>query len=1065
MNRTKQIFLALACVIAFAACDMAYVSPEDEQSSRGYSSGSGPGSGSGSGDSGSFLTERERDALEKSGHFLKITNLPANTQATNITSAQIANAASSIARLDKDEQLKIYKEKDSATAYLPLAYNDNSPFTETGSFYTAFTIHIDALTSYVLVLTDKVLVPFTSGRGTMDIRSLPYRGPGGDAHRYLVVYNLPPHLLAQNVSNVMIHNQAGPVAQCEDYNFIEVSSFGGSASLSIPLAFINNQSMFTGTGSFLVAFDINIDALTRYTVTVQDRVMVSFNNGTGFLDVNDLPVPLGAEHRYLTVTNLPSTLLLHNVKNVLIHNQTGAIAQCEDYSLLEISVSGGKALLRIPLALNNPPSMFTGTGNFHVTFDINIDAETRFNVTIKDQVLVYFNNGNGTVDILNLPEKSIPYLTIKGLPYNTTKAQISNVSVSSLAGEVASCNNNDSIIVTKNIYDATAKIPLSYSGSDYFRDTGRFLITVSVIVDIDTQFIIVKNDNVCLDFVNGSAFLDIENSFGFWEAELANPSNTAAPVIKGGSSFDIDGYRHTVPSNLAISSNIPKDSCMLFLYAFRSGTYVFYEYSSTAPTYNAAKRGYYKGISRALWKMFYLSGQNQFLFKTYMGDNFPQFGKLVLDNTDFEVITAPLPAYYSLDGSVNPDAATVTLQPGAYLVKLDGAGGGGGSGALEDSTVSMSSDGGSGGSIIELLTIETPTTFTAYTGNGGLAAPAPSLPQQNFSISVRGNQLSNVVYAPTGGNLQSGFYGWHDEVSYSTTAKTLASLSVSSSGGGGAGGGSGTFLYSDYGYFLCAGGGGGGSGASSLTPGGAGGAGGAIGPGGGGGSSGYFSYSNFTAGGSLAPGGSGGGIMGGIGGGVDPSNFVGGNGLSVLPSLTGFSLAGQESSPPADTFSLSSPSVPVSYENPVPGYSGTYTGAFPSYSSLPSFSFQTASSGSGGDTAFYEETSAFPFFWLNTGGANGEGATAPSSHSFTQTWGSVSYLFPGSIIPSSSLSSPNLSLQPLTINKPAIQSGVNGSPGGNNRNAVRGGGAPGGSVNNSLPSNGSPGSIVIYKIF
>jgi hypothetical protein len=997
----------------------------------------------GSGDSSLFLSEQERDELEKYGHFLKITHMPVNTQTANITSVQIANAAAAIAKLNKNEQVRIFTEKDSATVYLPLAYNDDIEFIETGSFYTAFTIHIDALTNYILVLTDKILVPFTEGRGTLDIRTLPYRGPGGDAHRYLVIYNLPPHLLAQNVSNVMIHNQTSPVAQCENYGFLDVSSFGGSATLSVPLAFIDPPSMFTGTGSFYVAFDINIDALTRYTVTAQDRVLVPFNNGTGYLNVNDLPTPQGAEHRYLTIINLPSTLLPHNVSNVMIHNQTGPIAKCEDYSLLEISASDDKSSLRIPLVLNNPSSMFTGTGNFLVTFDINIDAETRFTAVTDDQILVYFNNGNGSLDILNLPEKSIPYLTIQGLPYYTTKAQISGVSVYNLVGSVASCNDINAIVVSKNDNDnnSTAKIPLSYSsGDDYFRDTGRFAVTFTVNVDIDNQFIISRDDNIYLEFSNGSAFLDIENLFGFFDAELANPSDTAALIIKGGSSFDIDGYRHTVPNNLNVPAYVPNNSCVLFLYAFRSGTYVFYEYSSTAPNYNPAKGGYYNGNGRALWKMFYLSDGQQFLFKTYIDDTFPQFGKFVLSDIDFNLLTSSLSAYFAMDGANNPEPATITLQPGVYLAKLVGCGGGSGAGGINNSIISQPSGGGDGGSIIELFTIETPATFTAYTGTGGFAAPQPTSPDS--AISIYALPLNSLLYSA--GRISA---------SYSSSWALIHDFFLSSSGGGGGGGGAGTFLYSDNGYFLCAGGGGGGSGASGLTTGGGGGAGGALGPGGGGG-----------AAGSRARGGTGGGRNGGGGGGE--TSISGGNGLAIPPTSTGFINGGQYTHT-SIVLSLSSPVISITISGGGPDAGDRWEEYFNvnAYSSFKAVIPETVDSGSGGNTAIAEFYS-LPNAWANTKGANGNGASAPSLNPITGSWPPY--------VPSQSFSAgydPSTVLSPLllpnltTISPPAIIRGSNGSPGGNNRNSSRGGGAPGGSVSNNLPSNGSAGSLTIYKLY
>jgi hypothetical protein len=341
----------------------------------------------------------------------------------------------------------------------------------------------------------------------------------------------------------------------------------------------------------------------------------------------------------------------------------------------------------------------------------------------------------------------MPYLTVSNLPLNSTKQQISNVNVYNIVGIVASCGNYNDIIMLKENGYAVAKIPLSYaSGGGYFQDTGRFAVTLTVNVDIETRIVISRNDNISLDFTNGSASFNIFSTYGYFNAELANPADTAFPVIKEGSEFEIDGYRHKISSNLAVPANLPDSSGIIYLYAFRStSTDVFYEFSLVAPAFNAAKNGYYNGYKRALWKMVYLHNEKQFLFKTCAADSFPQFGKAVLDNTAFNSLTASKTAHYSLSGADNPAGATVNLPPGVYVIKLNGAGGGGGYGWTDGSAVSGSSSGGTGGAIIEIMTLNAATPFTAFTGSGGYAPAGPASPSGPFTSTALKTKFAKSI--------------------------------------------------------------------------------------------------------------------------------------------------------------------------------------------------------------------------------------------------------------------------------------------------------------------------------
>jgi hypothetical protein len=1016
--------------------------------------------------SGGDLTGAERDALERDGRFLKLTHMPPNAQPANAAMAQIANSASVIAALDKKQGVRVFREPDSsATVYLPLAYSDGSEFLETGSFYAAFAVHVDALSSFAATANDKILVPFSDGRGELDVRMLPRGGIVAADRRFLTVFNLPPHLLPQNVSAVSVNNRYGPVALCEDYSLVEVSPFGGTSSVSIPLSFAAApDSPFSGTGSFYAAFDLFIDALAHFTVTAQDRVLVPFLDGNGYLDINDLPS--AAEPRCLTITGLPPTLLPRDVSEVFVRNQAGDLAHCADYGLVEVSVSGGSASARVPLSFISPPAPFTGTGNFIVTFEINVDADTSYVLTAKDAVMVRFTSGDGSVDVLNIPEKPVPSLTVRGLPIHAAKYQISNVAVFNIAGAVASGKLSD-IAVIREGSSSSAKIPLASSYGGFFQDTGRFAITFSVNVDVETQIVISREQDVIIDFLNGSAVFDIASTFGFFDAYLKNPdgSDSAKPVIKAGSEFDIDGYRHKVPADLAIPASPPSNfSGILYLYAFRSGQEVFYEFSPEPPALNPSKNGLYNGFKRALWKMIYLYDGNLFLFKTRAGDLFPHFSAATLSAANFSLITASLPKRYSLDGSSNPGAAAVSLPPGVYVVKLNGAGGGGGAGAVSASGVQGSSSGGDGGSVAELITLSSPASFTAFAGSGG--SPGQ---QGTYSGSLSVPNTKNVIM--TRGSLSNETA----ELLHTTESAGFSITAAGGAGGGGGGGGAGSFLYSEQGYFLCAGGGGGGSGGSFFTRGGVGGTGGAIGSGGGGGASGSLQQSGSSLRINASPG-NGGRGGGGGGSGGSYSNPNGNPGTSSLPSP----LLPANGSIPGNSASTShAPSDFVIPDSLIQKISATVAKNYfteASYS-MPGLDVTTpvltvSGNGAGGGAPSVAYSGSYK--WLSSAynsepHGRGSSSTRPStsfsgSFIFTQkTFGSTH----GGILDytyDAYLTRPSLVYQP--------ENGADGGSGSNNRLNTRGypggsdsgGGAPGGKPSGGLPSAGSPGSVTVYEL-
>jgi len=1049
-NRKRKILsfiglLAAILIFVFVACDMTNLFDENESS---------PGN-----DGGREISDEERDNLEKTGHFLKLTNMPRNIQAPNVFSVQIANSSTNIGKLRKDSNALIYRENDTSTVYLLLSYNNDAEFTETGYFYSAFTIHIDAVTKYIVEISDKFLVNFTDGRGEADIRNLPEPGGGGSREisnrerdelektgRFLKLTNMPRNIQAPNIFSVQIANSSTVIGKLAKDSTALIYRDDYSSTVYLPLSY-NNDTEFTETGFFYTAFTIHVDAVTKYIVEVSDKFLVYFIDGRGEADIRNLPEKAFqiVEPSYLTIYGLPANLSARNVSNVFVHNLAGPVAKCADYSLVEISVNSYGAAARIPLAYNNLDSCFTETGVYFVSFDINVDAELRYLFTAEDRIQVSFNDGNGFLDVLNIPKKPEPRLVISGLPLYTVNHHFTGISVYNLAGAVASCSDSARIEITSDGQYATALIPLlGSSGNGLFTGNGPFIVTFTVNVDAETQISVTRDINLTLQFSNGSASFDYLTFYGYFNASL---TGDAVPTIMAGSSFDVDGYRHTVSGNTPVSASTPYRSCILYLYAYRLNENVYYEYSTDVPSYSELKRGYYSGRKRALWKMVYLHESGQFLLKTYIGNNFPQLGSVTVSGAVFNSFISGMPVHYYLSGSGNPAATSITLQSGVYAVVLSGAGGAGGYGAVSGSTVTGSSAGGSGGAVAEIFTLEKATAFTVFTGSGGYAAPSPS-PSGTFTIvGYRLRTVNEIHYGPSSSEV-NGF-----SLTYDTNLTTVYTR-PSASGGGGGGGGAGSFLYSQEGYFLCAGAGGGGSGASYLTPGGAGGAGGTVGSGGAGGAAGYLQQSfnsneYMTASG--GHGGNGGGSNGGSGGQSTgtASNRNGGNGHEILLSNASLSGGNGTASYSAASFNINDvPEYTLRLSTFQTGYGSSYQPANINYTI-------SGPSGNGGSTPSVFFPSG-PQTWLNTNNAGGAGAVPPSLDSISSSWSpnSRSITIVSSVNSYYALS--------FSFN---VKNGANGSAGGNNRNSVRGGGAPGGSVAGDLPSNGSDGSVTIYKIY
>ena len=837
---------------------------------------------------------------------LTIVSLPDAANVSNLADVFIWNQAGKVAKCADYTQIKIIPHNGKKAAVIPLVY-DNTPqfngleFADSGSYLVTFALFPDASQSIVITAANNCVAVFTDGSAVVDLNAIPTI-----PHNYLTITNLPPQLSQPGVSSVALWTQAGQIAQCEDYKLVSFSSTPSSATIRIPLIYSASRSTFTDTGNYYVSFDINADAVNRILVTQQDAVAVRFEAGNGTFNAATLPS--------LTITNLPPNVTANGVANVFIRDQAGTVAQCDNYNMLGITNTQSSSTVRIPLNYTVSKSIFTGSGDFFVSFDINADAKNRILVTAKDAVTVRFSSGNGSLNASELPP--LPCLTLTGLPNNASNTHILDVAVYGPLGQIARYSSIDDISVVRGASSATATIPLVYVNNGYyFRETGSFYVTFTLAIDLDTYVIIDEENPIRLQFENGSASHDMSQSAGYSSISLVNPTDTAAPVVKGGSSFEINGTFYAVPENTPVNTVVDfSSSTLVYVYAVQRYAGVEFEYSTVAPVFNPAKNGYYSGDKRALWKMYLYktSAGEVFIAKTPVSSPFPHLSYYTVD-TWWDPAGA---AIHSLDGTDNPAPGAVTLQPGVYLFRLVGAGGGSG-------YVSPTGDGGRGGIVAEIVFVDRPTVFTLFTGHGGHGG---SPPHEYRGVVSEGGQVS--LYA------------------------------VSAAGGGG--GGSGSFIFTDDGYFLCAGGGGGGSGPASrisVQPtayGGPGGAGGSIGPGGAGGP-GSSSTTELLDHHSVP------GTSGGIGGG------------STLPLPAGITRTGS-------------------------GFA------------------------SGPGTADFCQLDP-PFSWKNTNNANGQGAEAGAAGAAVNA----------------------------------------GSPGGNNRNSTRGGGGNGG-IPDVADGTGGPGSVQIYKI-
>lgn len=782
--------------------------------------------------------EQNINDITSSGGYIRFFNLPRNVSKNSFSNISVSNAAGIIGRPADYQAIAVRKNVLDAEAFVAANALSGARFSESGSFFVAFSVVADAVTHIIVQPSYASLYEFVEGAASVDVSGAPQAPvkPPVIPHALLIT-GLPLTTGPANVHDVLIHNSAGPVAKCADYSKVSMLSYNGSRAAAVPLVYDNNRAFngldFADSGNFIVSFTVYPDAERVISVSLENYCLVPFTGGNAVVDVSNIPpVPRNC----LTITNLPANVQPRDVASVFVWNQAGKVAKCQGYNLLEIVPTGpSTANLIIPLVYDNADTvLFAETGPYFVTFDLNIDALTRLTVNEAEKVLVSFTGGKGVLDAATLtPALPLPYFTLIGLPRNTVRGNISNVLVYNSVGVIAKCADYQGIIITRNDESASAMIPLAYQATnEYFRDTGHFIVTFTVNGDIFFQLTKTREDELVVEFIDGSGEFDLSAEFGFFSGGLVNPGDTAAPVLKSGTVFEMNRRYVKLTANTPVQNAAFPTARVVYVYATLSGSSFWFSYSDTPPVWNESKKGWYLGESRALYKMVYLKDpETRYVAKTYIADDWQAYERYTINDINYTNIDLQAQKVYSLSGSANPARQTYTVTSGWHVMHLAGGGGGGGGGIDgHDSANYVGGHGGAGGAICELVYMPEAAPLAVFTGSGGYAS-------------------GYIVY----GEYQSA---------------------------GGGGGGSGTYLYSANGYFLCAGGGGGGGGASASGNriGGGGGAGGSVGSGGGGGAgtgyndswyqTGAGAGNSFSGGGNhlSSNGGKGGGYNGGAGG-------------------------------------------------------------------------------------------------------------------------------------------------------------------------------------------------------
>jgi hypothetical protein len=266
---------------------------------------------------------------------------------------------------------------------------------------------------------------------------------------------------------------------------------------------------------------------------------------------------------------------------------------------------------------------------------------------------------------------------------------------------------------------------------------------------------------------------------GYNKLSLSNMDNSDAPLVLRGSVVEISGVLYKVPENGANESiSVTPGTGQNYVYAVPSDSGATFQYSTSGPTWDAVKGGWYNGNNRAVAKLYYTGSSGGGWYN----------GKVILDGYNARwALNTEQPVPTSGGVSVSSDTTpnqfkTITLDRGAYRVETKGGTGG---------------KGGHGDSI-----------------DGGNGAEGQS---KTTSFILECKTMMGYII---GGNGEDGEDG-----------RLNGDNTGAGGGGGGATGGTTLFESPATGIIVCIGGSGGGGGGSGEQGGGGGGGGGGYGAG------------------------------------------------------------------------------------------------------------------------------------------------------------------------------------------------------------------------------------------
>jgi len=104
------------------------------------------------------------------------------------------------------------------------------------------------------------------------------------------------------------------------------------------------------------------------------------------------------DNPYLTIIGLPLNTDIHNFSDVFVYNAVQEVAHCSNYDHIIITKTATYAAVQIPL-VSAFSGAFRNTGDFIVSFTVDVDATYRIAIDRDFLYLVNFINGHGVADL------------------------------------------------------------------------------------------------------------------------------------------------------------------------------------------------------------------------------------------------------------------------------------------------------------------------------------------------------------------------------------------------------------------------------------------------------------------------------------------------------------------------------------------------------------------------------------------------------------------------------------------------------------------------------------------